>query len=494
MTSLRAKVTGLSVAIFIGGIGLLLLSGAFLLEPWFTVNTRRDFEQIRKDMGAVRQEQPGGLTRRAQDLAKGTGYKIEVVDARGEVFASSAPEFRPGDTFPLPREENDFLAAHLEGLGRGEASFGILRASPPGQSAIHLVAAFRPGCFLVVSQPLEQLRKPISMASGFFVTAGAFILLLEFAAFLMLSGSIVRPIRRLTGVAQRIAGGEYGARCDARNGGGRALRTDEFDLLGQSIDEMASRLAGDIEELAAMNARLAGKVQAQEDFLAGASHELKTPVGLVRGYAEALKLGYWSGEKERDELADIILKEADHLDRLVRDLSFAAMGDSAGRALMLEEGDLAILAREAAERFSREAASRGLGIMVEAKDAAPSEFDAGRVRQALDNLLSNAIRHTEGGDRIKIQVVDGGSQWRLEVMNPGCPIPEDQLDRLFEPFYRVDASRNRGSGGSGLGLAAVRRIAESHGGSCGIENAGNGVKAWIALPKRIRRNAADVPA
>lgn len=475
MRSIRLKLTLGAVLLLAGGIGILLAANAFLLEPYYASRTRGSFEEILRTMSSAPAD-AASLTRAAKDLAAGTGYKIVVTDREGLVRASSAPEFQEGQTFPLPKDQLEFFLQRRERLARGERFFGILDAAPRGPSVIQLMAGMGGANFLAVTQPLDQLRRSTAVASGFLLLVGCFLLASEFAVVLALSGGLTRTILELADVARRVAGGHLGARYGKK-------RKDELGVLGESLDAMSAALAWNIEELKTANRELAIKVKAQDAFLAGASHELKTPVGLVRGYAEALRLGLHSSEAERDELADVILKEADHLDRLVRDLTQAAALAGAGRILAPSEGDLFRTVSDAAARFSREAGERRIEVRVEGPGSIPARYDADRVVQVVDNLLSNALRHTPEGGRITVRTGAGEREARIEVENTGDPVAEEHLLNLFEPFYRADPSRSRASGGTGLGLAMVKAVAEAHGGRCGARNVPGGFLVWVELPR-----------
>ncbi|MDA8410769.1 MAG: HAMP domain-containing sensor histidine kinase [Treponema sp.] len=477
MKSIRLRLTLQAVLLFAGGLLTLLLANLFLLEPWYVAGLKGDFERLRAAMVAEARDHPdmATLVSRMKSLAAGTGFRIVVVDREGQVVASSVPEFQAGQRFPLPREELGFFLSHERLIAQGESFFGILEAPPPGQSQIRIMSPLAGALSLEISQPLERLRTGQAMTSRFSLLVGLLVLAFEFALAPFMAGSLLRPILDLSEIAQRVAAADFGARY-------RHKRRDELGRLGDSLNEMADTLARNIDELRAANAGLAGKIKAQEDFLAGASHELKTPVGLMRGYAEAIKLGIWTTDAERQELADIIMTEADHLDRLVRDLSFIAMAKGAGPSLLPVEADLRELAARALERHVMAAKASGVELRLEGNQPAIARFDPDRILQALDNLLSNALRHAgnKGYVILRVSSVDGLA--RIEVENSGDPIPEGQLERLFEPFYRIDTARSRRDGGSGLGLALVRAVAEAHGGDCGIANSPVGVRAWIDLP------------
>lgn len=487
MTSIRIKLPFAAALLFAGGLCVLFVASAIFLEPFYAAETRHEFRNVLEKVSPFRNNDPR-MTEEIKAIGAGSGYKIVLVDRDGMVRASSAPEYREMQSFPLPREQLEYLLARRDRLDRGESFFGILEGDTGGQSVIQLVAGLGDGRYLVVTQALEYLRRNIATASRFILLAGGLVLLLEFAIVLVLSGSITRPILGLSEVARRVAAHDFSARFEHS-------RNDELGLLGDSINTMASSLDRSIDELTAANSELALKIRTREDFLAGASHELKTPVGLVRGYAEAIRLGLFSSEQERDELADIILKEADHLDRLVRDLSeIAALDDvslgvgsarSVARGtLMLEEADLSGAVSVAVARFRMKARDKGVALIFAGSGPLPASFDHDRIVQVVDNLLSNALRHTPGGGSIEVRL---SGALRLEVENSGNQVPEELLPGLFEPFYRVDASRTRGSGGSGLGLAVVRSIVLAHGGTCGARNVPGGFLVWVELPGMATR-------
>jgi len=475
VTSIRVKLTLSAALLFAGGIGALVASNALFMEPYYAARTRGAFEAIKSRMTAPPNLSAADMDR-AKDIGAGTGYKIVVADGEGMVHASSVPEFQEGQTFPLPKDQLEFFLARRERMASGASFFGILDEDPKGQSVIQLMAGMGEGRFLVITQPLEGLRRNIAAASPFFLVVGSLVLVIVFSVVLAFASRMVRPIQDLSEIARRVAAADYSARYVH-------ARDDELGVLGDSLNAMAATLSRNIEELTAANLELARKVKAQENFIAGASHELKTPVGLVRGYAEAIQLGLYSSEAERDELAAVILKEADHLDRLVRDLAqIAAVGDS-GRTVVFVDGDLFRALSDAVARFELAARERGVSIALEGRGPLPARFDPDRLVQILDNLLSNALRHTPERGVVAVRTRAEADSIRFEVENSGDPIPDRHLPNLFEPFYRTDSSRSRKGGGAGLGLALVKSLVAAHGGDCGAVNTSTGVSFWVVLPR-----------
>jgi signal transduction histidine kinase len=459
MISIRLKLAGAAVLLLVAGFGCFLAATALLLEPYYVGRTERAFRGVLEAMAAVPPREQD-LAQEAKRLGAETGFKIVVADRDGMVAVSSAPEFRQGDRIPLPKDQQEAFLAERSAIERGR---------------VQLAARLGGGWFLVVSQPMDRLRQNIQAASGFFLAVAVVLLAAEIAAVFLAAGTLVRPILDLTGLARRIAALDFGARFSRR-------RSDEIGSLGASVNAMAEKLSQTIGELSVANEDIRREMGRQQDLLAAVSHEFKTPAGLVRGYAEALKLGLFRSEAEREELAEVIIREADHLDRLVQDL--AAITAPAGKPLSLSptEVDLSALVARAVARFGQEAPARNVDIRLEAAASATAVVDEHRVVQVIDNLLVNAVRHTPEAGTITVRVAGHAEGLRLEVENDGAPIGEEHLPRLFEPFYRADPSRSRKSGGSGLGLAVVKAIASAHGGSCGVHNTARGALFWVTFP------------
>ncbi len=350
---------------------------------------------------------------------------------------------------------------------------------------MQLAARLSPELYLVVSQPLDRLDQSIRAAWSFFLLVAGVLLVAGIAAVFLFAGTLVRPILDLTVLARRIAALDFSARF-ARD------RNDEIGSLGASVNAIAERLSGTISDLSAANRDIKREMGRQQELLAAVAHEFKTPAGLVRGYAEALKLGMFGSIGEREDLAEVIIREADHLGRLVQDLGAITAPEGRPLSLTLARMDLGAVVARAVARFAKEASVRDVNIRFDPAPRAEAVVDEDRVVQVLDNLLSNAVRCTPPAGLITARLVEQADALRLEVENDGQPIPEEAIPRLFEPFFRVDASRSRRSGGSGLGLAVVKAIVVAHRGSCGARNTSRGALFWVSFPRQPRAAAPGV--
>jgi two-component system phosphate regulon sensor histidine kinase PhoR len=222
----------------------------------------------------------------------------------------------------------------------------------------------------------------------------------------------------------------------------------------------------------------------RRDFVANVSHELKTPLTSIAGYAETLA-GETPDPDTSRRFLEVILANSRRMQRLVDDLLDLSRIESGGWQPEPEPQEVAAVAREVLDLFADRAAEGGVECVVEvAPEASSLEMDPQALRQVLSNLVDNALRYTPSGGRITIAARRDGTAILLEVRDTGAGIPSEHLTRLFERFYRVDPSRSRAAGGTGLGLAIVKHLIEAHGGECeALSTLGVGTTIRCRIPQ-----------
>ncbi len=219
----------------------------------------------------------------------------------------------------------------------------------------------------------------------------------------------------------------------------------------------------------------------RQDFVANASHELKTPLTSISGYTETLLQDDPDGAT-RQRFLEIILANAQRLQRLVDDLLDLSRIESGRWQARPSDTDVTALARDAWHGFAERAESRGVSFEVVGPTPFNARVDPDALRQILTNLFDNALRHSSAGDRIACRVGAGTDGWSLAVEDTGTGIGQEHLPRIFERFYRVDAARSRAQGGTGLGLSIVKHLVESHGGTVSAESQpgrGTTIMCWF---------------
>jgi two-component system phosphate regulon sensor histidine kinase PhoR len=220
----------------------------------------------------------------------------------------------------------------------------------------------------------------------------------------------------------------------------------------------------------------------RREFVANASHELKTPLTSIRGYAETLLAGGLEDEVNRTRFVETIQLQASRLEALVEDLLQLADLERPDAPLDLKDWDLGVIARDLVDTFEDLAARRGLRLTLEGPSGIRARVDRNRLELALRNLLDNAVKYTDTGE-ITLRVDASPTGIRIAVSDTGRGIAPEHIPRLFERFYRVDRGRSRALGGTGLGLSIVKHAIQLHGGTVGVESRpGQGSTFWLELP------------
>ena len=226
--------------------------------------------------------------------------------------------------------------------------------------------------------------------------------------------------------------------------------------------------------------------QLRKDFVANVSHELKTPITSIRGFAETLLDGAMSDQETCREFLRIIHEESLRLERLIGDLLDLTRIESKKMSLKWEQVAVESLLEKVSKTVKDRILSKGLSFSLEIPSPFEVEVDQDRFRQILLNLLSNSMNYTPHGGCITVRATCDSKEWTLEIRDTGIGIPEEDLPRIFERFYRVDKARSRDSGGTGLGLAIVKHLVEVHQGKIDVEShVGQGTTFRLTFPLRL---------
>jgi two-component system sensor histidine kinase BaeS len=348
------------------------------------------------------------------------------------------------------------LAGQLSALGSVAAPVPAVAgdaASPASQIVQACITSSRheqllpyvsPAALLFITTPNGVTPSVFSLSSGNKArVAGlaAGVLLLTIAVTVLAGARLIRPLRALTGAAQRMGEGDVTARVKVKS-------KDEIGRLAVAFNTMSEN-----------RERLE---DARKAMVTDIAHELRTPLSNIRGWLEATQDGI---SRLDDELVVSLLEEALHLQHIVDDLQDLSMADAGKLRLHPEPVSTADILSQLAAAHTPRAAAAGVTLVVDSGAGMDLVADPVRLRQAIDNLVSNAVRHTPSGGTVAVRARFDGPDAVFDVADTGVGIAPEDLAHVFDRFWRADKSRARHSGGSGLGLAIVRKLAEGHGGT-----------------------------
>lgn len=370
---------------------------------------------------------------------------VNIINDSGEVLYSvnhSTPE--PGSPVSIVRRTHGFGAMFTEGMARYYLMVSAAR-----------VTAARPLAVLVRLLPL--------------ITAA--ILLVSVVGAYLLSRYYSRPLIAISQTARQMASLDLTGQCEVR-------RQDEIGVLAASLNEMSAQLSTALADLQAANGQLKQDIEREREqerqrveFFTAVSHELKTPIAIIKGQLEGMI--YQVGDyKDRDTYLRHCLKTTNDMEALVKEILAAARLGGSDFRLVCTDLDFSGLLQSVCRKFLGPMEDKQIALTLAIQPGVHCRGDLRLLEKAFDNVLSNAVAYSPAGARITVRLQEGV----CTIENTGIQIAEEDLARLFTPFYRVDKSRSRNSGGSGLGLYITKTILDRHGIRHTLANTENGVK------------------
>ena len=263
---------------------------------------------------------------------------------------------------------------------------------------------------------------------------------------------------------------------------------NEIDILGQNMNELSETLETAIRDLKNANVALKQDIEHKEEidamrkeFLSNVSHELKTPIALIQGYAEGLKEGINDDAESRDFYCEVIMDEAAKMNIMVKKLLTLNQLEFGNENATMERFDIVEMVKNYVKSADLLAKQKDVTVMVGDYPPIYVWGDEFRIEEVLQNYYSNALNHIDGERKIEIKLTRMDNKVRVSVFNTGKPIPEDSIGHIWEKFYKVDKARTREYGGSGVGLSIVKAIMESMNQAYGVINYDNGVEFYFEL-------------
>jgi signal transduction histidine kinase len=325
------------------------------------------------------------------------------------------------------------------------------------------------------------------VSNRFFLFVGIFATFISVIVIILLSKTISRPIMELSGISERMSELDFDAKYQPKKHSSR-----ELEDLGSHMNKLSETLEATISELKAANNELQKDIQKKEqidemrrEFLSNVSHELKTPLALISGYAEGLREGVNDSEESRNFYCEVITDESEKMNRMVNKLLTLNQLEFGNEKVEMVRFDITELIRGVIASSSLLAQQSGIEIIFEEEKPTYVWGDEFKIEEVVTNFLSNALHYAEGEKKIRIFYAFHDNLLRVSVFNTGKPIPEEDIDKIWIKFYKVDKARTREYGGSGIGLSIVKAIMDSLHRECGVINHSDGVEFWMELESEL---------
>lgn len=364
-----------------------------------------------------------------------------------------------GDGYAI-RESRDFLtqADYLEVIG-------TLNSGEP----------------FIMRTAMESIRESAELSSRFFAYIGGAGILASSLFIWWLSRRLSRPMMELAELSRRMADLDFNAKFTSH-------QNNEIGLLGRHMNQLSETLEQTISELKTANNQLQKdiehKIQIDEmrkDFLSNVSHELKTPIALIQGYAEGLKECINDDPESRDFYCEVIMDEAGKMNTMVKNLLALNQLEFGNDVTSMERFDIVDLVQNVLNSVGILLEQKEIRLRFKGEGPVYVWADEFKVEQVVTNYVSNAINHCDYDRIIEVKIERNGDSVKVSVFNTGSPIPDSDLDKIWIKFYKVDKARTREYGGSGIGLSIVKAVMESMNKDYGVKNYDNGVEFWFEV-------------
>lgn len=337
------------------------------------------------------------------------------------------------------------------------------------------------GNLFLFRSPLEGIRESVLLANRFLAYVGIGSAIFSAFIILLVSRKVTEPIMELTRISERMRHLDFDAKYTGNS-------KTEIALLGQNINKLSETLETTISELKSANNELRRDIEKKnkidemrKEFLSNVSHELKTPIALIQGYAEGLKEGINDDAESREYYCEVIMDEAAKMNQMVKKLLTLNQLEFGNDTVTMERFDITALIRTYLQSAAILCRQKEISLRMEEYPPLHVWADEFMVEEVFANYFSNAINHVAGGRVIDVKLVLREKKVRVSVFNTGEPIPQESLPHIWEKFYKVDKARTRQYGGSGVGLSIVKAAMDAMNQNYGVVNYENGVAFWFEL-------------
>lgn len=483
--SFRRQLTMIFTAVMAGTLLLIFFSGALFLEEYYIADKKKQVMDAYVKFNTAASE--GTLdsesfqeSLRSFSMTDNISIVVMGTDGRLRLYSTRDSERLKFQlwNYILDRESVE-MTKILE-----ETPDYIVRQSLDqmiGMEYLEMIGSLDNGDYFIMRTPLESIRDSVMLSNRFYVGIGAVAIIISGVIIYFFSRKVTKPVMELADISKRMTALDFDAKFESKG-------ENEIDVLGEHMNQLSETLERTISELKTANNELRRDIEHKEkidemrkEFLSNVSHELKTPLALIQGYAEGLKDGISDDAESREYYCEVIVDEAQKMNTMVRKLLTLNEMEFGQETISMERFNVAELIEGVAQSCSLLVQQKEGKLRLKIQNPIYIWSDELKIEEVLTNYISNACNHLDGERIIEIKAEQKEGKVRISVFNTGKQIPAEDMERIWEKFYKVDKAHTREYGGSGIGLSIVKAIMESLNGAYGAKNYINGVEFWIEL-------------
>ncbi|EEL88752.1 two-component sensor histidine kinase [Bacillus cereus] len=461
--------------------GLLRPNDIITPQELITNNTRWVNEQFNSDFQSISGNPSKNKLKNRYDT---TGSPIEFTGIISKLQLPSKTEIRLAKDFETLQAVQYFARTIRQGTSNSnQLNTYILDSGENIKNSVFVKPIMKNGeikeyAFAIAS--LQPVNEAMLVLKDYYVYALIIVFLVIILLSFYYSKIIVKPLIKINRVTKKMANFDFSEKLPV-------AADDEIGGLSGSINTLSVNLKDRIDRLNVANTKLQQDIERErqlektrKEFISGVSHELKTPLSVIRSFAEGIQDGV---SKDTTYYTNVILEETENMNRLIVEMLELAKLESGTYKLEMSTFSIGELIQQVYTKLLFSMEEKHLQVDIHADSSLFVKANRSRIEQVVVNLLSNAIRYTPDGERIHVSVVETEDTVKIEIENTGNPIPEESLEKIWDRFYRLDASRSRHTGGTGLGLSIVKNILDLHRAEYGVYNTTNSVVFYFNLQK-----------
>lgn len=393
------------------------------------------------------------------------------------------------DTNMLKQQLSGYLLNQAQKGGKvldSTDNYQLMRSQDPWNQSeyIEMWGQLDDNVNFLIRSPVESIRESVALSNRFLIYVGMGTLIICIGLVWYFSRRITKPIQELAELSDHMANLDFEAKYTS---GGN----NEIGELGDNFNRMSQKLEKAISELKQANNSLQQDIEQKEkmeqmrtEFMGNVSHELKTPIALIQGYAEGLKEGVNDDPESRDFYCDVIMDEAGKMNRMVKNLMTLNQLEFGNDKVEFERFNLTELIGGVLQSMDILSQQKDVKLIFREENPVYVWGDEFKIEQVVRNYVSNAYNHVNEEKIIEVKILQEDGLAKVTVFNTGKPIPEEDVPRIWDKFYKVDKAHTREYGGNGIGLSIVKAIMESMHQQYGVKNYDNGVEFWFTLDVR----------
>ena len=476
------------ITIFIGLLMCLVLAlliiNACFLEPYYISNKKTQFVDIYEKLNhsmKTKTLENENVSNALLHLAEKNNISFLILENGSERMYTNVY-----DKDILNNQLSGYLLNQAQKSGRvleKTENYEISQSWDPWNQTyyIEMWGTFEDESRFLMRSPLESIKSSAAISNRFLLYIGGVLSFISVLLIWYFSKRLTDPIRELAILSDKMAALDFNAKYTS---GG----SNEIGELGANFNRMSEKLESTISELKSANNSLQKDIEQKEkleqmrtEFLGNVSHELKTPIALIQGYAEGLKEGVSEDPESREFYCDVIMDEASKMNQMVKNLLMLNQLEFGDDDIVFERFDLTELVRGVLQSMDILAQQEEARVIFRCENPVYVWADEWKVEQVVRNYVSNAFHHLDGDRVVEVKILTDKEKAKVTVFNTGAAIPEEDLLHIWDKFYKVDKSHTREYGGNGIGLSIVKAIMESFHQKYGVNNYDNGVEFWFEL-------------